>query len=260
MRFPITLSRTAALAGILFATAVHVHGDEDTPSLRAGVSAGGAPMAYFEQGVLRGLEVELDRALADALGRELRLQEMPQPRLIDALRGGRIDLVLSGLPDTDLAALGLAASSPLLETGQMALIRAAEVDRFARPVDLITTKARVGYQHGTAGARFVQAQLPWAERMPYPDAASGIAALRNGEIDVFVHDATTIWAVAADADEHELIGIFQALTDERLAWVVRSEDELLRRNIDFVIRSWRRSGKLSALINSWIRVQVEVEH
>ncbi len=236
-----------------------VGADEDRASLRFGVSAGGAPMAFFDHGVLRGLEVDLARNLADAMKAQLRLQEMPQPRLIDALRGGRIDLVLSTLPETDLRALGLVASETLLSTGQMALIRAEDVATFGRLLDIITTGARVGYQRGSAGARFVQANLPNAERVPVADATWGIAALRAGDIDLFIHDATTVWAIAADPDETELLGIFRPLTEERLAWVMRAEDEVLERNVNNIIRSWHESGSLNGLINRWIRTQVEVE-
>ena len=232
---------------------------EDRASLRFGVSAGGAPMAFFDHGVLRGLEVDLARNLADAMKAQLRLQEMPQPRLIDALRGGRIDLVLSTLPETDLRALGLVASETLLSTGQMALIRAEDVATFGRLLDIITTGARVGYQRGSAGARFVQANLPNAERVPVADATWGIAALRAGDIDLFIHDATTVWAIATDPDETELIGIFRPLTEERLAWVMRAEDEVLQRNVNNIISAWRKSGSLNGLINRWIRTQVEVE-
>jgi ABC-type amino acid transport substrate-binding protein len=232
---------------------------EDRASLRFGVSAGGAPMAFFDHGVLRGLEVDLARNLADAMKAQLRLQEMPQPRLIDALRGGRIDLVLSTLPETDLRALGLVASETLLSTGQMALIRAEDVATFGRLLDIITTGARVGYQRGSAGARFVQANLPNAERVPVADATWGIAALRAGDIDLFIHDATTVWAIAADPDETELLGIFRPLTEERLAWVMRAEDEVLERNVNNIISAWHESGSLNGLINRWIRTQVEVE-
>ena len=257
-RFPITAIVVVVLV-ILLSIGTVVSADDDRASLRFGVSAGGAPMAFFDHGVLRGLEVDLAHALADAMNAQLRLQEMPQPRLIDALRGGRIDLVLSTLPETDLRALGLVASATLLSTGQMALIRAEDVATFGRLLDIVTTRARVGYQRGSAGARFVQANLPNAERVPVADATWGVAALRAGDIDLFIYDATTVWAIAADPDETELLGIFRPLTEERLAWVMRAEDEVLQRNVNNVIRAWHESGSLTGLINRWIRTQVEVE-
>ena len=126
-------------------------------------------------------------------------------------------------------------------------------------LDIITTGARVGYQRGSAGARFVQAKPANAERVPVADATWGIAALREGDIDLFIHDATTVWAIAGDPDETELLGIFRPLTEERLAWVMRAEDEVLQRNVNNIISAWHESGSLNVLINRWIRTQVEVE-
>jgi polar amino acid transport system substrate-binding protein len=228
-------------------------------SMRLGVTASGPPLAFFDQGVLRGLTMDLASALAESLDRDLQVQEMPEARLADALRGGRIDLMLSTLPAADLQALGLAASAPLFETGQLALIRAPDIGRFGRVVDLMTTDARVGYQQGTAGARFVQSGMPRAERMPFAEVDTAIAALRAGEVDLFIHDAPTIWAIAGDPAEQQLIGIFQPLTDARAAWVVRSEDALLLSNIDLALRQMRKSGQLNRMVNRWIRLRVQIE-
>ena len=252
--------KSTLLIGLLFVALAARTLAEELPSLRIGVAAGAAPMAFFDRGVLRGLAIDLARDLASDLDRELQLQEMPEARLVDALRGGRIDLVLATLPDTELQALGLAASTPVLETGQMALIRSADFGDFRRLLDLMTTSRRVGYEWGTAGARFAQSSLPNAERVPFPDAAAAVEALRAGDIDVLIHEATTVWGVATNADEQALMGIFQPLTEERLAWITRAEDELLRREIDRALALRRESGELDRLINRWIRVQVEVAH
>jgi hypothetical protein len=67
-----------------------------------------------------------------------------------------------------------------------------------------------------------------------------------------------VWAIATDRREEQLLGIFQPLTDERAAWVVRAEDQVLRNGIDLVLRQWRESGRLTGMINRWIRVRVEV--
>ncbi len=226
--------------------------------MRLGVSAHGAPLAFFDQGVLRGLVIDLARALAQDLDMELQVREMPEARLVDALRGGRIDLTLSTLPPTDLHALGLAASGSLLQTGQMALIRAHDLGRFSRTLDIITTDTRIGYQQGTAGARFVQNSMPAAERVPFADVEDGILALRRGDVDLFIHEAPTIWAVATDAAEEQLLGIFQPLTNERAAWVLRAEDERLLSGVNLLLRDWRESGRLGRMVDRWIPIRVEV--
>jgi polar amino acid transport system substrate-binding protein len=229
------------------------------PTLRVGVAAEAPPLAFIDAGVLKGLTVELAQALARALGRTARLEVLARPRLLAALRGGRIDLMLAGLSPAEQQALGLAASSPVLSIGQMALLRAQDLTRFPRTVDLLTTKARVGYERGTAGARLVQEQMPGAERVPLPNAEMGLAALRHGDIDVLIHDATTVWRVAADPAEQQLVARFEPLTDEALAWMLRAEDRALGQAVDAALTELRATGELTRLINRWIGVRVWVE-
>lgn len=230
----------------------------DESSLRIGVAADAPPLAFLDEGVLRGLEIDLAQALTSALSRELQLLELPRPRLIDALRGGRVDLVFATLDAAELAALRLQASAPLLATGQMALVRSEDLHRFPRNLDVLLTSDRVGYERGTRGARLVQDAMPNAERVPLAGASAGIAALRRGGIQLFIHDAPTVWTFAADPAEQELAGIFRPLTSEHLAWVMRAEDALLRRQVNQVIAQWRQSGRLAVLFNRWLPVQVEV--
>ena len=229
------------------------------PTLRFGIAADTPPLAFNDAGVLRGLEIDLSRALSEHLGVDMRLRALPQPRLPEALRGGRIDAMLATLPTDELKVLGLAASEPVLQMGQMALVRADDLTLYPRVLDVITTTRRVGYERGTAGARFVQSHLPQADRVPLADAAAGITALRRGDIDVLVHDATTVWAVATHAGEQQLAGLFRPLTDERLAWIVRQQDRPLLTAIDNIIQDWRSSGQLGRLINRWLPIQVLVE-
>ncbi len=227
-------------------------------TLAFAISLDRPPLAFKRGGVVKGLEVDLARALAASLELELSLHALPEQRLIDALRGGRVDVALSALPDEELAALGLATSTAVLESGQMAIIRTQDLTRFPRRIDLKLTSERVGYQRGSLGARLVQARLPRAERVPFADANAGLAALGAGEIAIFIHDATTAWALAANPKETELTALFQPLSVERLRFATRTEEAHLQRALDRVLEAWRRSGELERIIRRWIPIQIRV--
>jgi ABC-type amino acid transport substrate-binding protein len=229
-----------------------------SPKLVVAISIERPPLAFKHAGVVKGLQVDLARALAAALEFELSLYALPEPRVIDALRGGRIDVALSALPSTELSALGLATSEPVLNTGQMAIIRTADLNRFPRLIDLELTREKVGYQRGSLGARLVQARMPRAERVPFANATEGLAALREGEITVFIHEATTAWALAADPEETDLMALFQPLSAERQRFVTRAEDVKLLRDLNRVLDAWRGSGELERLIRRWIPIQIRV--
>lgn len=249
---PLTLLLLLLLSPPLVAAA------EESLSLRIGIAPDTPPLAFVEDGVVHGIEVDLALALARELDVEPQLQRLPARRLVTALRGGRIDLVFTALPDEELTALGLRVSPPLLRTGQMALVRQVDLPRYRRQLDLLATGRRVGYERGSLGARFVQHRLPNAQRVPLSDAAAGIAALRAGEIDLFIDDAPTVWSIAGNPDETTLAGIFRPLTDGRLAWAVRDEDNALARDIRRTIERWRRDGTLRTLINRWLPIQIQI--
>ncbi len=231
----------------------------EAPTLRIGLTPNAAPLAFMEDGVIRGLEPDLARALADALQMQLQLRQLPERALVTALRGGSIDLILTAMPDAELNALGLGASEPVLDFGQMVLMRLDTLSHYPRGIDILTTDGRVGYQRASPGARFAQERLPNARRVPFADAPDGISALRAGEIDLFIHDAPTVWDVATDPDEQQLVGFFQPLTKEQLVWAARADDQPLLHGINVAIRSWRKSGELQRRINRWIPIQVEVD-
>jgi polar amino acid transport system substrate-binding protein len=231
---------------------------EEVMSLRIGIAPDTAPLAFAEDGVVRGIEVDLALALARDLGVEPQLLRLPARRLVTALRGGRIDLIFTTLPTAELNALGLSVSPPLLRTGQMALVRREDLPSYSRHIDLLITDRRVGYERGSLGARFVQQRMPKADRVPLLDAATGITALREGEIDLFVGDAPTVWSIASNPDETGLAGLFRPLTDGRLAWAVRDEDNALIRDIRRTVDRWRRDGTLRRVIDRWLPIQIQV--
>jgi ABC-type amino acid transport substrate-binding protein len=243
---------------MLASTSIAAENRPHHATLAIGISADGAPYAFTRAGVLMGLEIDLARALATALERELRLQRLPEGRLIDALRGGRIDLMFSRLPPADLNAFGLTTSTPVLATGQMALLRSDDLNRFPRLLDLELSTARIGYERGSLGARLVQARFARAERVPLAGPKEGLAALRAGQIDLFIHDATTAWRLAADPRETELTALYRPLTHTRLRVVLRSEDRHLKHEIDRILAEWHRSGRLKRLIGRWVPVQIRV--
>jgi hypothetical protein len=63
-----------------------------------------------------------------------------------------------------------------------------------------------------------------AKLMPQPTVEDGVAALRHGVIDSFIHDAPTVWRIGGNPAEKELIGLYWPLSEESLAWAVRKSD------------------------------------
>lgn len=244
-----------------FAAAALSHGAaraaED--ALRVGIASDYPPIAFRRDGKPTGLEVDLARKLGEELGKRIELRTFAFPELIGALRAKKIDVIMSGMSVTPERSKQVAFIEPYLRVGQMALIRAADLSRFVPTSELLSTSARVGFVERTTGEALVREKFPNAEPKAYPGAPEGVAALRRGEIDVFVHDAPTIWRVSLDPHERELLAIYEPLTEEFLAWAVRPEETDLKAALDGVVRRWKQGGWLDATVNRWIPVRVEIK-
>ncbi|WPL19153.1 ABC transporter glutamine-binding protein GlnH precursor [Thiorhodovibrio winogradskyi] len=215
------------------------------------------PLATVSQGVLSGLAVDLSSLLGEQLGMELRLSQLPERELIAALKGGRIDLMLSTLPNEELRALRLLASTPLLRTGQLALVRQQDLARYTRKIDILSTHGKVGFQRGTTAARAVHELMPQAERIPFPEAWQALIALKAGQLDLLVLDGLRAWNLLADPEESELTALLDPLLSEHLVWAVREKDVHLLARINRAIAQWQTDGALERLISRWIPMRIE---
>jgi len=73
---------------------VRLEGELRTPGvLTFGVAPAGPPFAFRQDGRMRGFEIEVAQAVAEALGLELEVRELRRKRLHAALAAGEIDAV-----------------------------------------------------------------------------------------------------------------------------------------------------------------------
>ena len=226
--------------------------------LRVGLVTDYPPLAFEEAGQVQGVEVELAKLVAFDLNREIVFKTMAFDDLIPALVNGRIDIIMSGMSITPGRERQVAFAQPYLQVGQMALIRANERSQFPDRQSLVSTRSRVGYEKDTTGAQFVEAHMLNAQRAPQDSVGQGVRALRSGAIDVFIHDAPTIWRIAGNATEEELVGLFWPLTDEYLAWAVRPSDALLLQKLNAVLNAAKQNGGLRTILNRWIPMRIRV--
>lgn len=255
---PATAWPPAWLIFVLCLTAMSATPASDNLELHVGIARESSlPLATVKQGVLSGLAIDLASQLSEQLGTELRLHQLPERDLVAALKGGRIDLLLSTRPSTELQALRLLPSQPLLQTGQLALIRQASMGRYTRQVDVLSTRGKVGFERGTTAARAVHQLMPHAERIPFAHAWQALVALKREQIDLMVLDALVAWNLLADPEESELTALLEPLIDQQLVWAVRETDVHLLARIDTTIGQWRADGTLERLIGRWIPLRIE---
>ena len=222
------------------------------PTLNVGTSRTVPPIMFEEGGETVGLEADMARELADALGMKLRLVPMYWPNLIPELRAGRIDIIMAGMSITAERKREVAFTDPYLNTGQAALIRGKDRPAIGVVQQVLMTRRPIGVEVGSTGEGFVAASISQASQRSFPAVFKAVEALLTADVDVVIHDQPTILWLAREHAEDDLAVVPGRFTDESLAWAVQRDNAVLRQSINEILADWKRSGKLNEIIARWV--------
>lgn len=160
--------------------------------LRVGTTGDYAPFSSDAGGTLRGLDIELARDLASALGLRPVFVPTSWPSLMADLRAHRFDLALSGITATTERAREAAFSVAYLEDGKTAIARRVDASRFGSLAAIDRPGVRVIVNPGGTNERFVREHLRRAEIVLHPDNRTIFAALAQGAADVMFTDGIEV--------------------------------------------------------------------
>jgi polar amino acid transport system substrate-binding protein len=223
---------------------------------RIGIAPNYPPLAFKFRGQLVGMEVDLAKQLGKELDKQITFVETPWSDLIPALVDGKIDIIMSGMSITNERAKLISFTEPYMQIGQMALVRAKDQSGYSNLERFFDTTSRVGFASHTTGEQVAKTIFSKATLMPQPTVDDGVAALRQGVIDVFIHDAPTVWRIGGNPGEKELIGLYWPLSEESLAWALRKSDVPLQFALSRKVKEWKRTGRLQEIMSHWIVLRI----
>jgi len=229
-------------------------------TLRVGIATNYPPLAFKEDGKVTGVEAAFAEQLAKDLHVKITLVETPWEELIPALQQDKIDVIMSGMSITAAREKLVAFTNPYTRVSQMALYRADDQARLRKLVKGNASSLRIGVVSGTTGEQYARKNHSHGQVQGFASVDDGVAALRKGEVDVFVHDSPAIWRVTGGfgSPERQLVGYYEPLTEERLAWAVRTHDSKLRTRLNGVLAKWKANGELESVLDHWIPVRKEI--
>ncbi len=247
-RICIILSSCALLSGCATNSDPGQRTDE---TLRVGISSTYPPIIFRQDRQVSGVEADLARELAKALGRKLVWVELKWEQLIPSLVDGKVDIIMSGMSTTDPRTMRIAFSDPYLHTGQMALMRHSLAKRYNSPESIMNSAARIGVQDGTTGDVFVQTRCPHATKISLDKPEDAMFYFNGNRIDIFIYDAPTIMLMASQY-EADVVPLWRLLTSEKLAWGVRRQDTELLTFVNDQLMEWKQDGKLDEVLARWM--------
>ena len=216
------------------------------------MSGNQAPMTMTNsEGGLMGFDVDLARALADAMKVKLEIVTMPFGKLMTALEEDKVDLVLSGLAITPERTEKVSFVGPYMMSGKSILTKNSVLAKIKGSAEFNRKELKLVALSNSTSAAFVKSVAPDAQLLEIASYDEGVAMIIAGEADGMVADMPVcILAVLRNPDVG-LTTLEQPLTVEPVGIAVSKDDPQFFNLVDNYLEAYEKTGILNKLRKKW---------
>jgi polar amino acid transport system substrate-binding protein len=206
-----------------------------------------------EQGDLIGFDISLARELARTMGVNLRIVRLPFGELIDSLKAGDVDMIMSGLSVTPRRNMEIAFVGPYGNSGQAFIGRREITESLSEPLDLNREGLRIAVLQDTTAEMTARAVLPQTEVTYTKSLDQSLILLLNGEIDGLISDYPYCKVAEFKYRDQGLLVFDKILSFEHLGIGVAGDDALFINLLTNYLNLLVGSGALKAMQEFWFK-------
>ena len=225
----------------------------ESGELRVGVSGSQPPMNVKSRtGEIIGLEADLAQLFADAFGVQVRFVERPFADLLDALRGGEADIVMSSVAIIPQRSLETAFVGPYMISGR-SLLTKSRVLAEARSTDSLNRPAlRLAALARSTSALFITNNLPEATLVPVQEYDAAVQMILDDEIDGLVADMPICVLSVLRYPNRGLVTLEQPLDVEPIGIALSPEDARFKDLLQSYLAAFEGTGLMDQLRQKWL--------
>ena len=252
-KIAIGLLMTVVAAAGVFAGGGGEEPDTGVPTIRVATDATWPPMEFVDtEREIVGFDIDLIKAVAQAAGFEVVIQNTAWDGIFAGLANGDYDAVISSVTITAERAETMDFSTPYINAGQVLIVRQEQAAAVTTLADL--AGEAVGAQIGTTGAFEIEAAAGVTLRT-YDELGLAIEDLAQGRIAGVVADTP----IAADfvLQNETYSGVLQIVgepfTEELYGIAVRKGNDAVLALINAGLEVVLADGTAKALETRWLR-------
>jgi len=260
IRFWLTKTATVMVAALLVVTSVSAQ-DKNSPvlqrisksqTLRVGMTGAQPPFNVKNRdGKLIGMEVDLAQLLANSMGVELKIVEMPFAKLLPALEDSEVDIVMSGMTATLQRNIRVAFVGPYHITGISILTKSSTLAAIEKAKDMNNEGLRIAALRGSTSEDFVEKVLDKPVLTTTADHAEAVQLLLDGKVDAVVADAPACALSILRYPDAGLVTLQNPLTIEPIGIAIAPGDALMINLMQNYMQAVGGTGALAALQKKW---------
>jgi polar amino acid transport system substrate-binding protein len=225
----------------------------DSGELRIGLSGDQAPLNMLnKKGEVIGLEVDLVKALANAMGLETRFTKIPFVELLPALEAGKVDMVISGMTITPERNSRVAFAGPYFISGKSVLTKSELIAQVEDPKLLNDGKRTYAALAGSTSAEFVRDVFPKSRLELTADYESAIQMVIDDKVDALVADYQICTLSVWQHRDQGLLTLRTPFTAEPIGIALPANDPLYVNLVDNYLETLERTGLLGQFKAKWL--------
>jgi len=207
--------------------------------LIVGTEAGFAPYEYMKGNDVVGIDMDIAKAIADSMGKELEIKNMEFDGALLAVQNGTIDFVAAGVSVDEKRQKVMDFSIDYVNSTEVVVVN--KENPMVASVEDLAGKI-VGVQQGNIADFYVEENIETKEIKRYTKFAQAAEDLKNGKIDCIVMDQFP--AEDMVAANPELIILDSTLFEDKYAIAVKKGNTELLDQINTVIQQLKDDGKI----------------
>lgn len=224
----------------------------DFKVLKVGMSGNQPPMTMANrEGGLMGFDVDLAKALADAMKVKLEIVPMPFGKLMEALEKDEIDMILSGLAITPERTEMVSFVGPYMMSGKSILTKDSVLAKMSGSKEFNRKDLKLLALSNSTSASFVKTVAPEAQLIEVASYDEGVAMIIDGKADALVADMPVCVLSVARYPEAGLTTLERPLTVEPVGIAVSKDDPQFFNLVDNYLRAYEKTGILSKIREKW---------
>jgi polar amino acid transport system substrate-binding protein len=196
-----------------------------------------------------GISVDIAKALALSLKRELRIENISFDGLIPALKTKKIDLIISSMTSTPERTKSVAFSTPYLKTGLALLLQ--KNSKIQKAEELNNSGITIAVKKGSTGHLFATQNLKNANLLVIDKESSCVLEVTQGKADAFIYDSLSIYQ---HHKKHANLtrAILEPFKEEFWAIAMRKNDQELMGQVNNFLKAYKENGGMDRLGDKYL--------
>ena len=205
--------------------------------------AGFAPYEFYENQNIVGVDVEIGREIAKAMGKELYVKDIAFDSLINELKTGKADFVAAGMSITEERLEEVDFTVEYATSRQVVVVR-KDNNEIKNPEDIIGKKVVV--QLGTVADTVLTSDYKDVEVLRQKKYLSGVEDVKAKKVDAMVMDYLPAKEIVKENSDLKILP--RELFEDKYGMAVRKGNTELLNQINSVLERLMKEGKINEYI------------